>query len=45
VLLLAVGSTGLQLFGLASWVTDVFDGAVLVIAIAFASVVSNTRSR
>jgi ribose transport system permease protein len=45
VLLLAVGSTGLQLFGLASWVTDVFDGAVLVIAIAFASVVSNTGSR
>ncbi|MGH3493856.1 MAG: ABC transporter permease, partial [Sciscionella sp.] len=45
VLLLAVGTTGLQLFGLASWVTNVFDGAVLIIAITFASVVSHSRPR
>lgn len=44
-LLLAVGTTGLQLFGLAAWITDLFDGAVLVIAITFASVVSKQRSR
>lgn len=44
VYLLAVGSTGLQLFGLATWVTDVFDGAVLIIAITFASLVSRNRS-
>ncbi len=40
VALLAVGSTGLQLLGLATWVTSVFDGAVLLIAITFASLVT-----
>lgn len=44
VFLLAVGSTGLQLFGLATWVTDVFDGAILIIAITFASIVAGRRS-
>lgn len=37
VLVLAIGSTGLQLFGLATWVTDVFDAGVLIIAVAFAA--------
>lgn len=37
VLVLAVGSTGLQLFGLANWVTDVFDAGVLIVAVAFAA--------
>lgn len=37
VLVLAVGSTGLQLFGLANWVTDVFDAGVLIMAVAFAA--------
>jgi ribose transport system permease protein len=39
VLLLAVGTTGLQLLGLANWVTMVFEGLVLIAAVAFASVV------
>lgn len=37
--LLAVGTTGLQLFGLATWVTEVFDGGVLIVAVAFAAFV------
>lgn len=37
VLLLAVGTTGLQLFGFASWVTNVFDGGVLMVAVGFAT--------
>lgn len=37
VLLVAVGSTGLQLFGLQGWVTDVFSGGVLAIALWFSS--------
>ncbi len=37
VLVLAVGSTGLQLFGLANWVTEVFDAGVLIVAVAFAA--------
>lgn len=36
-LLLAVGTTGLQLFGLATWVTDVFDGGILILAVTFAA--------
>jgi ribose transport system permease protein len=44
VLLLAVGTTGLQLFGLASWVTDVFHGLILIVAITFASVVAQSRT-
>lgn len=38
VLLLAAGTTGLQLFGLADWVTSVFDGGILIIAVALATV-------
>jgi ribose transport system permease protein len=34
--LLAVGITGLQLLGVQGWVTDVFNGAALIVAIAFA---------
>jgi ribose transport system permease protein len=37
VLLVAVGSTGLQLFGLQGWVTNVFSGGVLAIALWFSS--------
>ncbi len=33
ILLVAVGVTGLQLMGAASWVTNVFNGVVLVIAV------------
>ncbi|TAN20138.1 MAG: ABC transporter permease [Actinomycetota bacterium] len=39
VLLLAVGTTGLQLFGVADWVTNVFDGAILIVAIGLATLV------
>ncbi len=34
--LLVVGITGLQLFGADPWVSDVFNGAALVLAVAFA---------
>lgn len=37
VLLIAVGSTGLQLYGLQGWVTDVFSGGVLAIALWFSA--------
>jgi ribose transport system permease protein len=40
VLLLAVGTTGLQLAGAADWVTDVFNGAALVLAVTFANLAS-----
>ncbi len=40
VLLLAVGTTGLQLLGAAGWVSDVFNGAALVLAVTFARIVS-----
>lgn len=32
---LAVGTTGLQFLGLQSWVVNVFEGAVLILAVAF----------
>ncbi|CCG05378.1 ABC transporter permease [Blastococcus saxobsidens] len=38
VYLLAVGTTGFQLLGLSSWVTDVFNGAVLILAVAFSRI-------
>ena len=38
VYLLAVGTTGFQLLGFSSWVTDVFNGAVLVLAVAFSRI-------
>jgi ribose transport system permease protein len=34
--LLAVGITGLQLFGVESWISDVFNGGALVLAVGFA---------
>ena len=40
-LLLAVGTTGLQLFGLDTWVTSVFDGAILILAVGAAAVFGN----
>jgi ribose transport system permease protein len=46
--LLAVVITGLQLLGVASWVADVFNGAALVLAIAFARILelrSQTNTR
>jgi ribose transport system permease protein len=36
VYLLAVGTTGLQLLGAADWVTDVFNGGALVLAVTLA---------
>jgi ribose transport system permease protein len=38
VYLLAVGTIGFQLLGFSSWVTDVFNGAVLVLAVAFSRI-------
>jgi ribose transport system permease protein len=38
VYLLAVGVSGLQLLGVEAWVSDVFNGAVLVVAVALATV-------
>jgi ribose transport system permease protein len=38
VYLLAVGTVGFQVLGLSSWVTDVFNGAVLVVAVAFSKI-------
>lgn len=38
VYLLAVGTIGFQLLGLSSWVTDVFNGAVLILAVAFSRI-------
>jgi ribose transport system permease protein len=38
VILLAIGTDGLQLFGLAAWVTDVFDAGILIVAVGFAAI-------
>lgn len=43
--LLAVGVSGLQLLGAAGWVSDVFNGVALVVAVAFAKLVRTARSR
>ena len=45
VFLLAVGSNGLILMGAASWVTDVFNGVALLIAVSFSGIVSRRRAR
>ena len=37
--LLAVGITGLQLLGVASWISDVFNGGALLLAVGFAQLV------
>jgi ribose transport system permease protein len=39
VYLLAVGTTGLQLLGAADWVSDVFNGGALVLAVTLARLV------
>ena len=43
VYLLAVGTTGLQLLGAADWVTNVFNGGALVLAVTFAQLASRER--
>lgn len=40
VLLLAVGINGLNLMGVASWVSPVFNGVALLIAVSFAAIVA-----
>jgi ribose transport system permease protein len=42
--LIAMGTTGLELIGAASWVTGVFDGGVLILAIAVAKLLGGTKS-
>jgi ribose transport system permease protein len=42
VYLLAVGTTGLQLLGAADWVSDVFNGGVLILAVTLARLVSRS---
>lgn len=42
-LLLATGTTGLQLLGAAAWVESVFNGAALVLAVTLAQLVSRDR--
>ena len=41
--LLVVGITGLQLLGVEPWVSDVFNGGMLVIAVAFATLAAKSR--
>lgn len=43
VYLLAVGTTGLQLLGAADWVSDVFNGGALVLAVTLARIVSREQ--
>lgn len=43
VLLLATGTTGLQLLGAQSYVTDIFNGGALVIAVTLAQIASRER--
>jgi ribose transport system permease protein len=45
VYLLAVGTTGLQLLGAADWVTNVFNGAVLMLAVTFAAIAAREPRR
>lgn len=42
--LLAVGVSGLQLLGAAGWVSDVFNGVALIVAVAFAKLVRSLRT-
>lgn len=41
VLVLAIGSTGLEILSVASWITQVFDGGVLVVAVGLANVLGD----
>ncbi|MEA2466803.1 MAG: ribose transport system permease protein [Thermoleophilaceae bacterium] len=43
VLLLATGTTGLQLLGAADWVENVFNGSALILAVTLAQLVSRDR--
>jgi ribose transport system permease protein len=43
--LLVVGITGLQLLGAQPWVSDVFNGVALVLAVTFARIASRSRGR
>lgn len=43
VLVLAVGSTGLEILSVASWITQVFDGGVLIVAVGLANVLGGER--
>lgn len=45
VLLLAVGSNGLTLFGAQTWVTNVFNGLALMIAVSASVLVTKRRNR
>jgi ribose transport system permease protein len=44
VYLLVVGITGLQLLGVEPWVTDVFNGGMLVLAVTFARIAAKSRA-
>lgn len=41
--LLAIGVSGLQLMGAQGWVTDVFHGVALIVAVAFAKLIRRVR--
>lgn len=43
-LLLAIGTNGLQLFGLDTWVTQVFSGGILVVAVSAAALFGAART-
>jgi ribose transport system permease protein len=43
VYLLAVGTVGFQLLGFSNWVTDVFNGGVLILAVAFSLIFARRR--
>ena len=43
--LVTVGITGLELFGAAQWVSDVFNGGILIVAVLFAQVGAKLFSR
>jgi ribose transport system permease protein len=43
--LLVVGITGLQLLGAQPWVSDVFNGIALVLAVTFARIAARSRGR
>ena len=45
VYLLAVGTVGFQLLGFSNWVTDVFNGAILILAVGFALLFSGRGRR
>jgi ribose transport system permease protein len=45
VVLLAVGSNGLTLLGAQTWVTNVFNGAALILSVAVSGMLSRRRAR